>query len=1093
MARALPTALFLSAVPWMVAPAWAAEPRSSSPRAEAALTPSDPAWKDLVGKNLEKIEVVFDDPRWTVPVSVRGVQVGQLFTPEVARRALDELGATGRFGDLWAEAAPLGAGVILRLHVVARRIISAIRVRGVEADLDALVRAAGLRVGSEIVATDLSSVKTRMKSELSRRGFPDAKVQLESLDSDDPLAVVLIVDVVAGLPAVITERRFAAWPDPGQPGLITLLDRYAITPGERADLDAIEDADLDLSNQLRAHGYYDARVEHALRPGPRGLVLEVRVYAGSRFVLRFEGNRRFDATQLEDALELEESSTRTPAALTEKIQEFYAARGLLDASVVPILRGKSGDPARELLIRIDEGEPVRVVAREYPCLSGGRDAAEVKSEIDSFLSELPGGTLVDPVDPGTVDELYGPHRGAGTRPRPFLLNPWSVYAAETYEQSLEHLQDLFRSEGYLSARVGPAVALRATCDPRLPPGTCKPLGAWPPSAYQCRYDGVGLPADDPPPDAVGSCVRDGMRGVRCSPQVTLRIPIRLGPRSFIEAIELEGNQALSTAGLLEATELSVGSPVSQVELERARRRLLDTYAEEAFAFAEVEPKLELSPDHRRARVRFSISERKRVRVSRIVIRGARITNESLIRSRVALTVGGPYRRSLIRKTEERLGTLGVFASASVGLEDPYVPASQKVVVVSLQERKPQYLDVRPGFGTGEGFRISFEYGHRNLMGEAIQLTLRSQLGFLPLPLIFEDDVRHKYADLKYAERLERRNTVILGFPEVGLGPLFRFVLEGIDVRDNARDFGLTKNAGIGTLSFLPSRRVALQVGASLERNNAKIFGEEQKGALNDYILANPSRRNAFRVPEGPTFVIAERVGATWDRRDDPLDATSGTFVSAGVEYVTARPLGAPSAGSSTSASVFDAADSNFLRYTNRLAGYVRLSRRGLALAMSFRWGLNQQLTHDSRTYPDRLFFLGGIDSLRGFLQDSVVPEDIAEQLLDPGSDLDIRQIVIRGGDIFVNPRAELRIPLNDTVQAGFFVDSGNLWTDPSVIDVFRLRYATGTGLRVGTPIGPLVFDYGFNVDRVLDALDDSRPRQRYWESLGAFHFSIGLF
>jgi outer membrane protein assembly factor BamA len=103
------------------------------------------------------------------------------------------------------------------------------------------------------------------------------------------------------------------------------------------------------------------------------------------------------------------------------------------------------------------------------------------------------------------------------------------------------------------------------------------------------------------------------------------------------------------------------------------------------------------------------------------------------------------------------------------------------------------------------------------------------------------------------------------------------------------------------------------------------------------------------------------------------------------------------------------------------------------------------------------------------------------------------RVVIRGGDAFVNPRAELRIPLTESVQTALFVDAGNLWTDPSEIEPFDLRYSTGSGLRVATPIGPLVFDYGFNVDRVLDGLFPNRRRKRTWESLGAFHFSIGVF
>jgi outer membrane protein insertion porin family len=158
-----------------------------------------------------------------------------------------------------------------------------------------------------------------------------------------------------------------------------------------------------------------------------------------------------------------------------------------------------------------------------------------------------------------------------------------------------------------------------------------------------------------------------------------------------------------------------------------------------------------------------------------------------------------------------------------------------------------------------------------------------------------------------------------------------------------------------------------------------------------------------------------------------------------------------------------------------------------------RWGLNQQLRDNSQTYPDRLFFMGGVDSIRGFAQDSLIPEDVAQELLDANSGLGLNQVVIRGGDVFVNPRLELRVPLSGNVQTGLFLDAGNLWRDPEDVDLTRLRYAIGSGLRINTPIGPLVFDYGFNVERILDQLYPNRANQRFWEDIGAFHFSIGLF
>jgi outer membrane protein insertion porin family len=487
------------------------------------------------------------------------------------------------------------------------------------------------------------------------------------------------------------------------------------------------------------------------------------------------------------------------------------------------------------------------------------------------------------------------------------------------------------------------------------------------------------------------------------------------------------------------------------------------------------------------------------------VHGAERTSESLIRSRVALEIGGIYQRSLVRKTEERVATLGVFSSVSVGFEDPYVPARQKVVVVEVEERVPQYLDVRPGFSTGEGFRVSFEYGHRNLGGQAITLTLRSQLGYLPSAFILERDVQKKYDELHVGERLERRDTATVEFPNIGLGPLFRLAVEGVDVRDNARDYGLSKDAGIVTLAFRPDRRISVQLGASLERNYAQIFGDDQKDALKCYLQDHPQQQALFRVPQGVSIALAQRLGVTWDRRDNPLDATSGTFLAASVEHVHANPQDS-SASQDTGCGgampittgkplidPFQSVPSDFLRYTSRVAGYVRLNNKGLALAMSFRWGVIQHLLSGSQTYPDRLFFMGGVDSLRGFLQDSLVPQDIAQRLLDPSSGLSLNDVVIRGGDIFLNPRAELRIPLGGSVETAVFMDAGNLWTDPARVEPFDLRYAVGTGLRIATPIGPLVFDYGFNVDRVLDDVFPKRDKQRFWEDLGAFHFSIGLY
>jgi outer membrane protein insertion porin family len=1059
-----------------------------------------------VGRPISRIVFASKGQRWSTAPTIEHARVGQLLDADLVRRVLEELGDTGRYADLRAGVENDGEGVRLVITVEPRRLIASIRVAaGGTIDEEEMLRAADAHEGQAVTVAELHAMQARVVALYVRRGYDRARVIVDAVDTDDPSSVVLTVEVTPGPARSIVARHFGVWPDPEAPGIAEALSRYDVGVGDRADEDSLADADRALEAELKTRGFHRAKVSHR-SSGANHAVLNVDVYAYARVRFRFEGNRHFDASQLENVLDVENASDLSPSALSEKVAKFYRERGFLDIDIEYQERGLPSDPIQDVVFTVREGKLVHVVAREYPCLTGERTPAQVGSEIDSFLAELPGGRFFDAVDPSVVDSLQGPTSETGARPASEQLSPWAVFAPDVYDRAIKHVQDLYRSEGYLSASVGPAQVLRRACSPRSPAGECIPVGAPRRPVTACRYDSIGLPLEEAAVDSTLSCVPNPKRGVKCEPSIVLHLPIKLGPRATLYDLGFDGNRAIVEKELEKAADLQLGAPVSQVEIEKARRRVLDEYAERGFAFAEVETALDLSLDHTRARVRFIVSEREQVRVSRIVIHGAERTSESLIRSRIALEQGGLYQRSLVRKTEERLATLGVFSSVNVGFEDPYVPAREKVVIVELEERVPQYLDVRPGFSTGEGFRVSFEYGHRNLGGQAILLTLRSQLGYLPTAFILESDVQQKYNELHVGERLERRDTATVEFPNIGLGPLFRLSVEGVDVRDNARDYGLSKDAGIVTLSYRPDRRISVQLGASLERNYAQIFGNDQKNALKCYLQTNPQQQNLFRVPQGVSIAIAQRLGVTWDRRDNPLDATSGTFVSASAEHVHAIPIDSSQSqdtgcGTATPAATMDqavidpfqATPSDFMRYTGRVAGYVRLSDKGLALAMSFRAGIIQHLMANSQTYPDRLFFMGGVDSLRGFLQDSLVPQDIAKRLLNPNSGLVLNDVVIRGGDVFFNPRAELRIPVGGSVETALFVDAGNLWTDPTRVNPLELRYAVGTGLRIATPIGPLVFDYGFNVDRVLDGLFPNRDNQRFWEDLGAFHFSIGLY
>lgn len=1034
--------------------------------------PVAPIPPELVNKPIVRIDIVTVGGRWQVDEHLAHSPLGKPLSAAEARAVTRELLDTGRYADASVEASPSGNGAALRIRVVPRRVVTQVRVTGGGLDEALILEAVGVGPGDDLTLATLTEIEGRVHELFRRRGFPDAGVSAEAIDTDDPMRIVLHLAVRPGDPLTVAQRNFEVHPRLSTE-LEQLVDGYAIDASDRLDEEELARADQELSQKLRASGYGEAAVEHRIEWRDVGSTLVVVVWAGARSRLVFEGNESFDADELRDALHLEPDAERSPEMLVRAVRDFYVQRGFLDVDVRFSRRESSDGSSLNFVFQIRERERVTVRDRHFPCISGERSPGDAAAEIDGVLSEvLPSEGLIGPVDPSALDQRISPAAQVSRHVTPLTIEPWTTYDPAAYDKALDHLRALYRSEGYLSAEVGPVQVLRRACDPRSPVGPCIPLGPR-----------LAAPACGSTPAKIDElqCVFDPKSGKRCEPEVDLSIPIVLGPRAQLWDLGFDGNRTLVESELRTVTGLELGGPVSQLALEEARRRIVERYAEEGYAFAGVEVDLVLSPDGTRAKAKFVINEREPVRVREVVVRGAHYTDTALVKSRAALRPGTLYRRSLVRATEERLATLGVFTSVTVDLEDPEVPARQKVAIIRVQERLPQYLDVRPGFSTGEGLRIAFEYGHRNLARRAIQLSLRVQLGYLPPPLIIEDRLRKIFEELQDRESilflLERRNSITLEFPEVGLGPLFRLSVEGLDSRDIAREFAIEKRAAFVTLGYRPDRSITLSLGGSFELNEADVFiGGAELGVLDDLIMQRPDDpllRALLNFPDGLTLAIAQRIAFAWDRRDNAVAATRGTLLSLNLEHVVAYPIEQQSALGA--AQVPTDYKGHFLQYTGRLAGYLRLSDRGMALAASFRFGFNQQLEKGSRTYPDRLFFLGGVDSLRGFPLWSVLPEDVSGSLAEGN-------IPIRGGDVVINPRLELRIPVFGIWQTAVFLDTGNLWADAGkVFDEFRLRYSAGLGLRVSTPVGPLALDYGVNLD----------PRP--YEGFGAFHFSIGLF
>jgi outer membrane protein assembly factor BamA len=477
----------------------------------------------------------------------------------------------------------------------------------------------------------------------------------------------------------------------------------------------------------------------------------------------------------------------------------------------------------------------------------------------------------------------------------------------------------------------------------------------------------------------------------------------------------------------------------------------------------------------------------------------------------------------------------VFSEVTISMSDPYVPQGKKTVYIDVVERLPRYLELRPGFSTGEGIRGTIEYDERNVLGYAIGAVFRAQLSYLPDFLILDPQVAANYQQTQ--DRLARRITLSGTLPDVGLGPQVRAQGDAIYVRDLERDFTLDKLSGLATLIYRPLREITVTLGQSVEDNKVFLFQFNSTAAylacnMASSMTVNTGLQALLRVPEGESLVVAQHGSFTWDRRDNSFNAHRGTFVSLGAELVNTFPESTSTAPNQAAANQATSlcgnidfsnpavasalaappqAYSHFVRLSQTVAGYFPIFGN-VALALELRLGENVRTApcdyvagnpnnNNPRfcTYPDRLFFMGGFDSMRGWLQDTFMPQDYADKIAQTGNTpiclsssssasgmsciTPSSLIPLRGGNLMINPRAELRFPIYGPFDGGVFGDFGNLWVDPTYIydHPISLRADVGAGIRLQTPIATLVLDYGVNVTR------------RSYEDPGAFHFAIGLF
>ncbi len=554
---------------------------------------------------------------------------------------------------------------------------------------------------------------------------------------------------------------------------------------------------------------------------------------------------------------------------------------------------------------------------------------------------------------------------------------------------------------------------------------------------------------------VSTDVDDHYRGKRNNLFVTFHISE--GPQTRIASLKIEGNHAISTAALLSVTGSTPGQPYSDSGVSSDRDNILALYFNEGFPSASMEAQTERAGDNE-VKLVYHVAEGRQVEVSKLLLTGYEFTRRGIIARQVTIKPGGPLREGEIASTQRQLYNLGVFNNVQVAPQNPSGTDPDKAVVVDVQEGDRYTIAYGAGFemqsvaascgsavSTSNSGKITecnpniskleasprgiFEIARNNMFGRAQTLSLAARA-----------------STLEYRASLDYTANNFMNQRSL--------VLQLTSYADKTQD-----------ISTFTSTR--FQGGAQIVEHLTPSSSLSYQYFYRRVVASNlASTINPLQIPllSQPTLVSGFEVAYARDRRDNPADATRGTFNT--VDFSDAIET----IGSSAS----------YLRGYFQNSSFYSFGR-AFVFARSVRFGVEQPIGNTVPPYspscipntqgaitcstvplPER-FFAGGGTSLRGFGLNEAGPRD-------PTTGFPI------GGLALLIFNQELRFPMHlpfvgNRLGGTVFYDGGNVyddiyhitlaWKSKSLTDLNYWSNTIGFGLRYPTPVGPVRLDVGF--------------------------------
>jgi outer membrane protein insertion porin family len=537
-----------------------------------------------------------------------------------------------------------------------------------------------------------------------------------------------------------------------------------------------------------------------------------------------------------------------------------------------------------------------------------------------------------------------------------------------------------------------------------------------------------------------------------------------GPRAVVDTIRVEGTGPVSETEFRKALRFQAGSPLDLPIVQASRDSVVNTYADRGYVLARVIDSLEVRDNHRVA-ITYRVQPGPRVSLDRVLVEGTRKTKPSFVSREMLLRPGDVVRRSRLILSQQRIYDSGLYSDVQMELGPVDSSSHRAEIIVSVTEQKMGWIDAGIGYGTVDQLRLTGQWGQRNIFRSSMRFVATGRLGlrFLSFRLfpLFQDPIRVKFGD--------RRLDVALTHPwplGVRLQTTLGAYTEDQPIIEKTDEFPLRAYGG------------SVVFATSFLRDTRSYTSYELRHVVRDSVT----------VAAGGVSYTTNRIGFTSERdtRADIFNPKGGTDLLGKIEFVTGSRPGA----------------GGFANLGLQGSGYAPL-RGGAVLAVRVRggyiepWGA-KAVSDSSLSIPRELneipvedrYRTGGASTVRGYLENELGSRTVVDTT---GS-----HIVARGGQVLLLASAEVRFPLVWIISGAAFFDAGNVWERPEDMNLSRIfsfgggagyndmRYSGGVGLRIGTPVGPIRFDYGWKIRSARNPFEPDLSDRR-----GEFHFSLG--